>query len=140
MQKQLTTPAIQVVVVEDNIADFELIKIACANLLLPVKLIHFFNGLQLFKHLDRCQTDISFFLIDLKNPIMNGTELIRQLKTRPSIREIPFIVFTTSDDRRDILSCKASGANGFVQKPIDYDEFEACLSSIFEFWGRYNLM
>jgi CheY-like chemotaxis protein len=75
-------------------------------------------------------------LLDLNMPRMNGKEALRAIKSDPSLRDIPVVVFTTSNDTDDILSTYRLGANSFIVKPTSFDRFEAVLASLMDYWGK----
>lgn len=86
------------------------------------------------KHAAKSLPDL--VLLDLNLPRLNGLGLLRAIKDDEVLRQIPAVVFTTSSDRRDIAASYGLGANAFVTKPIDLDQFIAAIQSIEEFWLR----
>src|SRR5215469_2821248 len=62
-------------------------------------------------------------LLDLKLPKVDGMAVLRTLKDDPRTRSIPVIVLTSSGEDRDLLASYDLGANGYIQKPVDFDEF-----------------
>jgi len=75
-------------------------------------------------------------LLDLNMPKMNGKEALREIKGDPSLRHIPVVVFTTSNDTEDILSSYRLGANSFIVKPTSFDRFVGVLASLMDYWGK----
>lgn len=130
---------INVVIIEDSYADLELIKVACQSLPFKVNLMHFENGIRLVKYLqNNIFRHYSFFLIDLKNPVMDGLEVLQELRTKTVENYSPAIIFSSSSAEQDIRECIAAGANAYVLKPKTYDEFEKTVHGIFFFWGILN--
>lgn len=129
----------RVLVFEDSEEQWELIRIVCKDLPFPVELIHFSNGNRVLEFLIREGTErVSFLLTDLNNPHMDGDQLIQMIRTVPHVAHLPAVVFSSSDERRDIQKCIKAGANAFVFKPTDFEEFEAVIFSIFDFWCQKN--
>lgn len=62
-------------------------------------------------------------LLDLNMPIMNGVELLQTLKQDQCLREIPVIIFSSTDDQREIDECYSLGCNLYVPKPVEFDRF-----------------
>lgn len=73
-------------------------------------------------------------LIDLNLPGLSGLDLLKRIKENQSLRYIPTIMFSTSDNPKDIRSSLDFGANAFVTKPMGYLNLLKCLSSVHEFW------
>jgi two-component system response regulator len=133
---------VRAVIIDDNYADFEFIRIVCEDLPFATDLIHFSSGQALFRAMEEeaALSDISFFLIDLRNPMMDGRDLLKYLKSRPAARYIPRIIISGTRKDSDISECLDLGANAFVHKPTDHEEYEACIKSIFIFWSICNLV
>lgn len=73
-------------------------------------------------------------LLDLNLPGLSGKEVLQQVKEDPALQSIPVLVFSTSDDHRDVNACYALGANGYIKKPHDLDGFVEALQAIAGFW------
>lgn len=76
----------------------------------------------------------SLILLDLNMPGLDGREALREIKTNPRFNMIPVTVLTTSANPHDVLVCYAAGANAYVQKSLEYDEWEAKLRVVYDFW------
>lgn len=62
-------------------------------------------------------------LLDLNLPDMTGMDILAKLKANEHTRRFPIIVLTTTDDSREIAKCYDLGANVYITKPMDYDNF-----------------
>jgi len=62
-------------------------------------------------------------LLDLNLPDMSGIEILRRIKETPALRCTPVVVLTTTDDKVEIQRCYDLGANVYITKPVDYDNF-----------------
>lgn len=80
----------------------------------------------------------SMVLLDLKLPLMNGFEVLAAIKSAPRVREIPVIVFSSSDAQSDIRTAYRHGANSYVPKPVGFDEFNQALSGIVNYWMKIS--
>ena len=78
-------------------------------------------------------------LLDLKLPKVNGFEVLKQIKENPSTRALPVIILSSSNQLRDVDSSYQLGANGYVQKPVNFEEFSDAVRRIAEFWLGANL-
>ena len=76
----------------------------------------------------------ALILLDLNLPRTTGHEVIVEIKRSSRLRTIPVIILTTSADPRDVESAYAAGANGYVQKPMDFGSFVERLADLHEFW------
>ena len=75
-------------------------------------------------------------LLDLNLPKRDGREVLQEVKADPSLRAIPTIILTTSDDESDVCRAYSLHANCYITKPIDFDEFAQKLRSVEDFWLR----
>jgi two-component system, chemotaxis family, response regulator Rcp1 len=73
-------------------------------------------------------------LLDLNLPRKDGREVLAEIKEDESLRHIPIIVLTTSEDEDDILNSYELQANCFITKPVDMDQFTQVLECIGDFW------
>jgi len=62
-------------------------------------------------------------LLDLNLPDMTGVDILEKVKTNPHTRRTPVVVLTTTDDDREIQRCYDLGANVYITKPVDYENF-----------------
>jgi CheY-like chemotaxis protein len=62
-------------------------------------------------------------LLDIRMPKVDGVEVLRRLKAHETLRRLPIIMLTTTDDTREVERCYALGCNVYIQKPVDYDKF-----------------
>ena len=73
-------------------------------------------------------------LMDLKMPIVDGFEVLTWLRSRPGIKVIPTIVFSSSDIPRDITRAYELGANSFMTKSVTYDGLLLKLQTLSRYW------
>jgi CheY-like chemotaxis protein len=77
-------------------------------------------------------------LLDLKMPKVDGREVLRHVRTSPELRHIPVVILTSSREESDLLASYQLGANAFVVKPVDFQEFIAAVSKLGFFWAMLN--
>ena len=77
-------------------------------------------------------------LLDLKLPKINGLEVLKRLRTDDRTRYVPVVVFTSSTEEQDIITSYNLGANGFVQKPVDFNEFVEAANQLGVYWLAVN--
>ena len=73
-------------------------------------------------------------LLDLNMPRMDGREVLREIKQHPEFRRIPVVVLTTSKADTDIGAIYDLGANSFISKPFQFDEFVSVMRAIGQYW------
>lgn len=79
-------------------------------------------------------------VLDLKLPRMNGLELLRLLKTNPHSRSIPVVILSSSKEKRDLVESYQLGANSYLAKPMDFDEFAGLVRTLGRYWLECNLL
>jgi two-component system response regulator len=77
-------------------------------------------------------------LLDLKLPKINGFEVLKRLRADSRTRYIPVVVLTSSNEEKDIINSYDIGANGFVQKPVNFSEFVKVANQLGVFWLAIN--
>ncbi len=69
-------------------------------------------------------------LLDIRMPKVDGTEVLRIVKTTPELKKIPVIMITTTDDPREVERCHDLGCSNYVTKPIDYEQFVSAIRQL----------
>lgn len=77
-------------------------------------------------------------LLDLKLPKVNGLEVLREIKADPRTRPVPVVVMTSSREQRDMLEGYELGVNSYIQKPIDFDQFQRVIEDLGYYWLVVN--
>jgi two-component system response regulator len=77
-------------------------------------------------------------LLDLKLPKLDGVETLTRIRANPKTRTLPVVMLTTSDQDTDIARAYASGANSYVRKPIDFNEFANVATQLGVYWLLIN--
>jgi CheY-like chemotaxis protein len=80
----------------------------------------------------------AFALLDLKMPKIDGMEVLRRIKTDDSLKALPVIMLTSSREERDLVMSYKAGANAFVVKPIEFNEFANAVRELSMFWAVIN--
>jgi len=77
-------------------------------------------------------------LLDLRLPKIDGLTVLQAFKTHPVLRRIPVVVLTTSKEDRDIQVAYDQGANSYIVKPVDFDNFMNMARQIELYWCVLN--
>ncbi len=73
-------------------------------------------------------------LLDLKMPKISGLEVLEKIKSDPSLKSIPVVILTSSKENPDIEKCYSLGANSYIVKPVDSDNFFNAIKDIGLYW------
>jgi len=77
-------------------------------------------------------------LLDLKLPKVDGMEVLKRLKADPRTKVIPVVILTSSKEERDLVNGYGLGANSYIQKPVDFEQFRDTIKSIGLYWLVVN--
>ncbi len=77
-------------------------------------------------------------LLDLKLPLIDGIEVLRQIKANPNTQTIPVVVLTSSREERDIVETYQLGVNSYIVKPVDFGQFTDAVRQIGLYWVLLN--
>ncbi|MGA3328606.1 MAG: response regulator [Terriglobia bacterium] len=78
-------------------------------------------------------------LLDLKLPKVDGLEVLRAMKADPRTQTIPVVVLTSSKEEKDLIESYHLGANSYIQKPVDIDQFRETVKQLGLYWLLVNL-
>ena len=134
----MTSP-ISVLLIEDNPGDAELIRdtLQSGRVLLDLTVMH--DGTDALAFLLRQGPYQKarlpdLIMLDLNLPKVDGRAVLAAIKKEDQLRTIPVVVLTSSDAERDIVQSYALGANCFLSKPVELEDFQKVVRSIEGFW------
>lgn len=138
----LRTPNQPILLVEDSPEDYEATARAFGKSGLKNPIVRCEDGDTaldyLFRRGDYADPETSprpgVILLDLNLPGTDGREVLQEIKRHEQLRHIPVIVLTTSTDERDVDACYQSGANSYIQKPVDMDGFIRAIERLNGYW------
>lgn len=139
---EVTERTYHILLVEDDLGDAGLVRIALRRGQFPVTLHHVKNGSEALGFLRRIGRDYveaprpSLILLDLNLPGRSGHEILQELKGDTALRGIPVVVLSTSEAERDIAKAYQLGANSFMSKPMDVEEFTRAIHGLQDYWFR----
>lgn len=77
-------------------------------------------------------------LLDLKLPKVDGLEVLRQVRANPHTHMLPIVVLTSSSEEQDLIKAYTNGANSYVRKPVDFNEFVDAIGRLGLYWLILN--
>ena len=134
-----------ILLVEDNPNDVELVREAFYENNLINDLVVVGDGEQALDYLyrrgkfaDRNQNDPAIILLNLKMLKMDGLEVLAAVKRDPGLHAIPIVMMTSSREESDLIRSHELGVNGYVVKPIDFEQFLTAARQLGIFWAIFN--
>lgn len=137
---------LEILLVEDNPTDAELTIRALKKHHLANHLIHvtdgqealdFFFGTGQYQGRDVSQQP-KVVLLDLKLPKVGGIEVLRQLRADDRTKLVPVVVLTSSHEDRDVIETYNLGANSYIVKPVEFENFSQAVSNMGMYWLLLN--
>lgn len=138
--------AVEILLVEDNPRDAELTIRALKKNNLANHLIHVEDGAEALDFLfargryagRKLDHYPKVILLDLKLPKLNGLEVLHIIKEDSRTRAIPVVMITSSNEDPDIKAAYELGANSYVIKPVEFDNFFEAMSRLGVYWLLVN--
>jgi CheY-like chemotaxis protein len=143
---ELTGEPLHILLVEDNEDHAELVIRSMRDQQVANLIHHVVNGEQALDYLFMrgAYTDPeknprpNFVLLDLRLPRVDGLEVLRIIKTTPSLLRIPVVILTSSDAESDIAKSYDYHANSYVVKPLDFKTFTKLMKDLGFYWLGWN--
>lgn len=138
--------AVDILLVEDNPQDAELAIRALKKHNLANNLYHVEDGAEAldflfcrgaYAHREPCAQP-KIVLLDLKLPKVGGLEVLKALKNDQGTKAIPVVVVTSSNQDPDIETAYSLGANSYVVKPVNFDDFFKAMNNLGFYWLMVN--
>jgi len=133
---------VRVLVVEDNVDDSDLLvrqlqKISFSG---SVKVVP--DGAEAWDLLlsDQSCLDLVAIFLDLKLTTLSGVKLLRKIKARSGLCDVPVFVMTSSNDPDELEECSRLGVRGYVPKPVSYTAFAKAVADLFHLPSNRHLM
>jgi two-component system response regulator len=131
-----------VLLVEDNPDDEALTLNAFDNGPVPHLMVVVRDGAEALDYLFGNGRDAaavpSLILLDLKLPKISGLEVLERVRADPRTRLVPVVVLSSSDEPDDMFNSYRLGANSYVRKSIDFDQFARGMHMLAEYWLQLN--
>jgi two-component system response regulator len=142
----MTARQVEILLVEDNPDDVELTLHALRKEKLANSIQVARDGEEALEflfcsgnHADRSfEQPPRLVLLDLKLPKVDGMEVLKRLKADPRTKAIPVVILTSSKEERDLINGYGLGANSYIQKPVDFEQFRDTIKNVGLYWLVIN--
>lgn len=129
-------------IVEDSNEDFETLHRLLRQSPMKIPIQRCVNGEQVLAFLYRPDNDEEretglrpgLIVLDLNLPGIDGREVLRRIKQDNNLRTIPVVVFTTSNNPKDIQDCYHYGVNSYIVKPINFAQLKQEIRTLVDYW------
>lgn len=127
--------SVSIVMIEDDEGHARLIEKNIRRAGILNDIVHFTDGASALDYLLHHENGPSLggralILLDLNLPDMNGTDVLAQIKGAPALRRTPVVVLTTTDDKAETDRCYDLGANVYITKPVNYENFAQAIRQL----------
>ena len=135
-----------ILMVEDNPDDEKLTLLALRKNNVANEIVVVRNGADALDYLfaagryagrDRSQIP-AVMLLDIHLPKIDGLEVLRRVREDEQLRRLPVVMLTSSKEEKDIVDSYNLGANSYVRKPVDFDEFSDAVRQLGLYWLILN--
>ncbi len=139
--------SVEVLLVEDNVADAELTIRELRKHNMANHLVHVKNGEEALEFIfargryastREVQYTPKMVLLDIQMPKVNGIEVLQQIKDDPRTRSLPVVILTSSKENPDIQRCYDLGANSYIVKPVNFEGFAQAIKNLGFYWLLLN--
>jgi len=90
------------------------------------------------KFANRIKGNPAVIFLDIKMPKVTGLEVLKQIKSDDNLKMVPAVILTSSREERDLVEGYKLGANAYVVKPVDFEEFIRAVKQLGLFWAVIN--
>lgn len=130
-----TAQLMRILLIEDSLADIELTLEALAGAKVANEVEVVRDGASAIEYLHASAGDLpDMVILDLNLPRLSGHEVLALMRADETLRRLPVAVLTTSSAEADVARTYDLGANCFLTKPVDVDQFVHVVQSIDDFW------
>ena len=135
MNNKYSNGIVKILLIEDNPADVRIIQELFKEFKMKTKLDTVSNGVEALNFLNKKEkyenkVNPDLILLDLNIPLIDGFEVLKEIKTNDKLKNIPVLVLTTSTNQKDFLKSYELQANCFMIKPLCYEEYNILLQRI----------
>jgi DNA-binding response OmpR family regulator len=129
----------RIIVVEDGEDDADFTKLALMkNNLMNNVSIATDGAMALELLLNDSEVTPGLVLLDLNLPKISGLDVLKRLRNNDKMKLVPIVVLSSSREESDLRNCYEAGANSYVRKPIDFNDYMTVIGEIAHYWLKTN--
>ena len=143
--QNLVSPLKRILLAEDSEGDIEITLAALEEYHLANEVFVVRDGAEALDYLHHCGQHAGHgngqpvvVLLDIKMPKVDGLEVLRQMKADPVLKRLPVVMLTGSREEQDLVKSYQLGANAYVVKPVDFQQFVDAVKRLAFFWAIIN--
>lgn len=139
-------PNKKIILIEDNKSDIDLTLRAFKKAQIPNPIVVLEDGKEALDYLF-CQENYAtndsseepeLILLDLKLPIIDGIQVLKEIRSNEKTRRYIVIILTSSKEESDLIMSYNLGVNSYIRKPVDFTEFVNLIKQIGNYWILLN--
>ena len=130
----------RILLIEDDMIEIMKLDRTIKKLNLTHNIIKANNGEEALNILSNKGALPDIILLDLNMPKINGIEFLGVLKKDETLKYIPTIILTTSNNYRDLLECYKIGIAGYILKPLKYEDYVSKIEKLLSYWSINELI
>lgn len=131
---------LKILLVEDNIIEILKLKRAIEYLGMNHEVLEAENGEIALDSIKQEEINPDIVLLDLNMPKMNGLEFLAIVRNDESMRHLPIIILSTSNNNRDLMEAYKLGVSGYILKPLKYDDYVKKIEFTLQYWSNNELI
>ena len=136
----------KILLVEDNQDDIVLTRRALKKSNIANEVVVASDGVDALAYLrkegvyvDNIDANPVVILLDLNMPRMGGLEFLREIRNDGRFKRLPVVILTSSGEDRDVCESYDLGANSYIQKPVDFEQFVEAIQTLGLYWLVLNI-
>jgi len=137
----MSNDEVEILYIEDNAADVELTLVALRRTRIANRIHVARDGAEALDFLfcrgtyaDRQFLPPKLILLDMKLPKVDGLEVLHAIRENELTKLIPVVVLTSSNEQKDMLESYKLYVNSYIQKPVDFDQFQRVVQQLGLYW------
>ena len=134
-----------ILLIEDNTSDIELTRRALQKSHVANELVVLEDGQDALDYFFGDTNDVerekqmpTLILLDLKLPRVDGLQVWKEIRSHKETKYLPVVILTTSNEERDIVESYNLGANSYIRKPVDFNQFVEAVQGLGLYWLVIN--
>jgi two-component system response regulator len=132
-----------ILLVEDNPEDVRLTRRSFRENHIVNELVVVGDGAEAMSYLQKQASDPdgvlpSVTLLDLNLPKLDGLEVLQRIRSDPRLKRLPIVILTSSKEEVDLVRSYELGANSYIQKPVEFEQFNDAVHNLGLYWLLLN--